>query len=493
MVRGPAAAAGHRAGVTAPPLPRLGPVGAVVVLGSVMVVLDVTIANVALDRLAAGLDAGLAQVQWVSSGYTLALAAVMPASRWAMDRVGCRTVFLGSLVAFTLGSALAAAAGDIGWLVGFRVLQGLGGGMLAPTAMTLVFRTAGPHRLPTATRILGAPLLVAPLLGPVLGGLLVDAVSWRALFAINVPIGVAAIALTLALLPRDRPDDPGAHPLDVPALLMLSPGVTLLVLGPARAAEHGPDTLAMGCALAGAALIAGFAVRTLASPRPLLDLRLLRRRSVGAAVAAGSLFACGYFGSMFLAPLYLQLVRGTSVAVSGLLVAPLGICAAVTMQLAAGAVARVGAARVVRVGVPTALAGLVAFAVQLRPDAPYPGLCLALAVMGVGVGATLMPAITAANTGLDPADSPAVNTVFQVSSQLAAATGTALVAVVLSTALAAALTVPTGDALAAARALPPELLPDVAGAFRAAYLVGAVLFVLAGAAALALPRHRTTG
>lgn len=472
--------------------PRLGVIGAVVVLGGVMTVLDVTIANVALEPLAAELRADLPAVQWVSSAYALALAAVMPAGRWAMDRFGARSVYLVSLVVFTAASALAAAAGSLGWLIAFRVVQALGGGLLAPTGMTMIIRAAGPARLGTATRVMSLPIMVAPLLGPVVGGLLVDAVSWRAMFAINVPIGAVAIALAVTLLPRDRPADAATQRLDVPALLMLSPGVALLALGMTGAAEAGAGVGTAMTVAAGLALLGGFVARTLPSRHPLLDLRLLRRRSVGPAIAAGCVFACGYFGSMFLAPLYFQMVRGTSVAVSGLLIAPMGICTAITMQLAASAVDRFGAARVVRVGIPTALVGLGAFAAQLRPDASYVGLCVALAVMGVGVGATLMPAITAANTGLASHEVSGVNTMFQVTSQLASAMGTAAVAIVLSAGLAAALPgTPAGGGLAAARALAPEVLHgsvEVVDGFRSAYLVALGMFVVAMLVALAL-RH----
>ncbi len=165
-------------------------VAAVVVIGAIMSILDTTIVNVAIDRLAIDFNASLTTIQWVVTGYTLSLAAVIPASGWAADRFGTKRIYLSSLALFMLGSALCAAAWSADSLIAFRVLQGIGGGMIMPAVMTIMTKKAGPHRMGRVMGILGVPMLVAPIIGPILGGWLVDDVSWRWIFLINVPIGV---------------------------------------------------------------------------------------------------------------------------------------------------------------------------------------------------------------------------------------------------------------------------------------------------------------
>src|SRR5215216_2840350 len=167
----------------------------VVVLGAIMSILDVTVVNVAINTLAAEFDTTLPTIQWVITGYTLALAAVIPLTGWAADRFGTKRLYLTSLVLFVAGSILCGAAWSAGSLIGFRVLQGLGGGMIMPAVMTIMTKKAGPQRMGRVMGVLGVPMLIAPIAGPILGGWLVDDVSWRWIFFINVPIGVVAFAL----------------------------------------------------------------------------------------------------------------------------------------------------------------------------------------------------------------------------------------------------------------------------------------------------------
>src|ERR1700761_195777 len=178
-------------------------VAAVVIIGAVMSILDTTIVNVAIDRLSIDFNASLTTIQWVVTGYTLSLAAVIPASGWAADRFGTKRIYLSSLALFMLGSALCSIAWSADSLIGFRVLQGIGGGMIMPAVMTIMTKKAGPHRMGRVMGILGVPMLIAPIIGPILGGWLVDDVSWRWIFLINVPIGVVAIILAWIKLEPD--------------------------------------------------------------------------------------------------------------------------------------------------------------------------------------------------------------------------------------------------------------------------------------------------
>src|ERR1700683_4754409 len=153
-------------------------VAGVVLLGAVMSILDATVVNVAIDHLAVAFHATLTTIQWVITGYTLALAAVIPVTGWAADRFGTKRIYMTSLVLFTLGSVLSGLAWSAGSLIFFRILPGFGGGMIMPAVMTILTRKAGPHRMGRVMGVLGVPMLIAPILGPILGGWLVDDVLW---------------------------------------------------------------------------------------------------------------------------------------------------------------------------------------------------------------------------------------------------------------------------------------------------------------------------
>ncbi|WP_242418363.1 MFS transporter, partial [Frankia sp. CpI1-P] len=202
---------------------------AVLVLGGLMVVLDVTITNVAIRSLSRDLHAPLAVIQWVTTGYTLALAVVVPTTAWLAARLGTRRVYVAALGLFGLGSLLAGLAPNIGSLVAFRVLQGIGGGLVNPIAMTIAMRSARPEVRGRTMGVLGLPVLVGPLAGPTLGGWLVE-YSWRWIFLINVPIALVAIPLALWLLPRDAPEGVRER-LDVPGLALIGPGLAAVVYG----------------------------------------------------------------------------------------------------------------------------------------------------------------------------------------------------------------------------------------------------------------------
>src|SRR3981081_2710180 len=180
-------------------------VAAVVVLGAIMAILDTTVVNAALQALPIQFHTSFDTIQWVATGYMLALATVIPITGWASDRFGTKRLSLVAITLFLIGSMLAGLAWNIESLIIFRVVQGLGGGMLMPAGMTILTKTAGPQRVGRVMAVLGVPMLLGPIGGPILGGWLVDAVSWRWIFYINVPIGLIAILLAWRLLPQDEP------------------------------------------------------------------------------------------------------------------------------------------------------------------------------------------------------------------------------------------------------------------------------------------------
>src|SRR5579862_3602822 len=178
-------------------------IAGVVLLGAVMSILDTTVVNVAIDHLAVAFKSSLTTIQWVVTGYTLALAAVIPVTGWAADRFGTKRIYMTSLVLFTLGSVASGLAWSAESLIVFRVFQGIGGGMIMPAVMTIMTKKTGPHRMGRVMGVLGVPMLIAPIMGPILGGWLVSDVSWRWIFFINLPIGIVALFLAARILPRD--------------------------------------------------------------------------------------------------------------------------------------------------------------------------------------------------------------------------------------------------------------------------------------------------
>src|SRR5690348_16336206 len=255
---------------------RILTIASVVVLGAIMSILDTTVVNVALNTLARDFQTDLPTIQWIVTGYTLALATVIPVTGWAADRFGTKRLYMLSIGLFIAGSALSGLAWSAGSLIAFRVLQGLGGGMLMPAGMTILTRAAGPQRVGRVMAIIGVPMLLGPILGPILGGWLVDDVSWRWIFFINVPIGIFALFLSLRVLPRDQPSP--HERLDVLGLLLLSPGLALVIFGLAKSASKGsfsaPEVWLP--ALVGFILLAAFVWHGLRTPHALVDLRLYK-------------------------------------------------------------------------------------------------------------------------------------------------------------------------------------------------------------------------
>lgn len=200
-------------------------ISAVVVIGAIMSILDTTIVNVALETLGRDLHSSLDDVQWVSTGYLLALAVVIPLTGWTSERFGPRRVWLTSVTLFVLGSVLCGLAWNLESLIAFRVLQGLGGGMVMPVGMILLTQAAGPARVGRTMSIIGVPMLLGPVIGPVLGGLIVDNTSWRWIFFVNVPVGIVALVMGARWLPRvNASENPGRLDWRGLALLSLASG-----------------------------------------------------------------------------------------------------------------------------------------------------------------------------------------------------------------------------------------------------------------------------
>ncbi len=459
---------------------RLRPVAVVVTLGAALSILDTTVVNVAVETLGRELGASLTTIQWVATAYLLALATTIPLTGWAADRFGARRLFLAAVAAFTAASALAGLAWSAESLIAFRALQGLGGGLIMPAAIVLVGEAAGPQRMARTMSAIGIPLLVAPALGPLVGGAVLDAVSWRWVFLVNVPIGVGVLALGALLLPPQAPPRPTLA-LDGRGLLLLAPGLVALVYA-------GVELEALPLA-AGATLLAAFTLHALRTCDPLLDLRLLREPAVAAAATALLLLGGAFLGALFLLPLELQTARGATPLETGLLLLPQGVAAALAITLAGRLSERVGAGRVVVTGLLPFALGLLWLA-RVEATAPVWELCGALALFGLGMGATMMPAMTAAYAPLARAQVARATALLTVVQRLGSSLGAALAAVTLAHGLGAASLAEAARLRGSdsAAAVDAARLDD---AFAAALRWPLLLVLLALAPALVLACHRS--
>jgi EmrB/QacA subfamily drug resistance transporter len=416
---------------------RVWRLSAVVLIGSVMSILDTTIVNVALATLGRELHSSVSQIQWVVTGYMLALAAVIPVTGWAARRFGAKQIYLISLVLFTAGSALCGLATSTAELVLFRVLQGLGGGMLLPIGQLMMAEAAGPKRMGRVMSIVAVPMMLAPILGPTIGGVIIQNISWRWIFYVNVPIGVFAVLATLKTLPKVQREP--TDPLDFRGLVLMSGGTALLTYGLAEIGTTGSFTAAkvVGPILGGLALIALFAVLSLRVPRPLLDLHLYRRPTFSTASVAMFCLAAALFGGMILLPLYWQNIRGESVIDTGLLMAPQGLGAALSMPLAGKLTDRYG-------GGPLALIGIGITAVLTIPfgligaHTSIVYLSIAMFIRGTGIGFGFMPTMTAAFASLDRSELSDATPQLNVLQRVGGSLGTAILAVVLQRAMTGA-------------------------------------------------------
>jgi EmrB/QacA subfamily drug resistance transporter len=371
-------------------------IAAVIVLGSIMSILDTTIVNVALATLHNDLHSPLADIQWVITGYLLSLAVVIPLSGWSSRRFGAKRIYLISIVLFTIGSVLCGLADSTASLIVFRVLQGIGGGMIMPVGQMILAGAAGPKRMGRVMAVTGVPTMLAPIIGPTIGGVLIDSASWRWIFFVNLPIGVLATVLAVRLIPADRADRE-RQSLDVLGLLLLATGLPLLTYGLAEVGTTGSFSSAKVVVSIPIAivLIVAFIFHALRVKVPLLDLSLYRRNTYAAASAAMFFLGAALFGVMILLPLYFQDVRHESVLDTGLLLAPQGVGMAMMMPIVGRLTDRVGGGPLTIIGViVTALIGI-PFGF-IGDHTSYVLLSVEQFIRGIGIGFAFMPSYIAA-------------------------------------------------------------------------------------------------
>lgn len=403
----------------------------VMVLGGMMAFLDATIVNVGVDTLRDEFGTGLETVQWVATGYLLAVAAVTPVAGWAIDRFGGKRMWLIGLVAFVIGSVLCSLAWSSTSLIVFRVLQGFGGGLLEPIMLALLVRAAGPPRIGKLMGVLGA-VTVGPVLGPLLGGVILASLDWHWLFLINVPLGVGAIVLAWRYLPADEPAHDGMQRVDVRGIALLCPGSAALMYGLSQAGERGFGAVPVLAALGvGVALLAGYLVHALRTTgTPLIDPRLFSRWAYTASALGMTVLGVILFSLLFLIPLYYQEVRDFRLLAVGLLLAPLGAGALVGNPVAGKLGARFGARVMAPIG---GLINAVTALVFVHADAstPLAWLVFWTFAAGFGVGCVGAPTMGSLYRTVDGPMVPRATSAAMVLNQLGAAFGIAIVALVL--------------------------------------------------------------
>ncbi len=476
--------------------PHVWRVAIAIVLGAFMSILDMTIVNVGLEQIGHDLGAtGFDQIQWIMSGYMLAVAAVIPITGWASERLGGKRLFMGSLVLFTISSVLCAFAWDLNSLIAFRVLQGVAGGALMPAGQILLVRAAGPHRMGRVMSVIGVPILLAPVLGPVLGGLILKYLEWEWIFLVNVPVGIIGFFVALKLLPADDRAARTDRKLDVGGLALMSTSMPLIVYGLANAAGSGfSATRTWLPVVVGLVLAAWFVLHALhRKSEPLLDVRLFRKPSYAYATLTSFSLGAFLFGSMILLPLYFQVVRGDDVLTTGLLLAPQGLGAGLGMAISGRLADRYGGGIVTMTGLAILAIGTWPFT-QLDGSSSYWFVETAMFVRGIGFGSTMMPSMAAAYATLKPKDIAHATPQLNVMQRLGGAVGSAILATILQSNLDSATGGHGGSigaegsaSSSASGAIPPQVLDSLGHAFGDTFwwVLGGTVIVLIPAALLA--------
>ena len=405
-------------------------VGVVYVLALFMTIMDTTIVNVALPSLGRDFGVQPAHVNTVVVGYLVSLAVFMPASAWLGDRFGTRRVFLAALVVFVIASALCGIAQSVGQLVFFRVLQGVGGGMLTPVGMAMLFRVFAPHERVRASRILIVPTAFAPALGPVLGGLLTTDLSWRWAFYVNVPIGIFGILFGLLFVREQGGGKAGAF--DVPGFVLAGVGLGSLMFGLSDGPARGWTSPVIDVsATAGALLLVVLVAYELRTPAPMLDLRVLKNRLFATTSSVVITSTTAFLGSLFLVSLFYQDGFGVSPLQSGLSTFPEAIGVMLGAQSASRLYPHIGPRRLMSAGLVGVITTLVLIA-QVPLTANLWIMRVLMFVIGFVMAHVFVPGQAASFATIPNTEMAPASTLFNAGRQLGGAIGVAILSTVIS-------------------------------------------------------------
>jgi EmrB/QacA subfamily drug resistance transporter len=407
--------------------PALLKLAGIVVLGALASLLDTTILSVAINGLSRQFDVSLATVQWVSTAYLLAMSVAIPLTGWSVERFGAKTMWMSALTVFVGASISCGGAWSIESLIFFRVLQGLAGGMILPLAQTILAQAAGPSRFGRVMALVAIPGQLAPIVGPIMGGAIIDGASWRWVFFINVP--VVGLALLFAWRGMPSGGRAGRPRLDVTGLVLLSPGLATLVYALSRFGDGAGGVVAVASLVLGLCLVAAFCRHALrARSDALLDLRLFRIRSFALVMVLMFFAGVSIFGPMFLLPLYYQRVHELSAVQTGLVLSPQGVGIALSVLVAGRLTDRIGTRPVVLAGVALTALATLPFALA---DAGEPVRLVGLLIRGMGLGAAGIAMMAGAYRHLLKEQIPRATALSSVVQRVGGSFGTAVLAVIL--------------------------------------------------------------
>nr|WP_295744664.1 DHA2 family efflux MFS transporter permease subunit [uncultured Acidocella sp.] len=447
--------------------PAVWRIAAVALFGGLLAQLDATIVNVSLSSLAADLHVSFSIIQWVTSGYLLALALALPLNGWLVGRIGAKSLYLWCFAGFTLSSALCGLAWSADGLIAFRVFQGISGGLLAPMAQMMIAKAAGRHMARVAG-YMALPVLLAPVFGPIIAGAILQYASWRWLFLVNLPVGALAFLLAIRFLPRDQ-EELTRKKLDWLGLALLSPGLALCLYGADKIGRMtGRATLA-----AGIIMIAGFLwTARRKGDAALVDLRLFKIRVFSAAVVTQSLSNGVQFAGQMLIPAFLIQACGRAPAEMGWMLAPLGLGMMVTYPQMGALTDRFGIRALSAGGALLGCMATLAFLYLALHGLNLFILIPALFLRGLGMSAVGLPSMTAAYAAIPKQDLPMATTSLNIAQRLGGPIITTLCATFLGWRLGA-----HGSS------------PAVATAYAWAFLLLCIFQVAVFLAARQLPRH----
>ena len=433
----------------------------VYILGLFMTIIDGTMVNVALPTMADDFDVPTTDIEWIAVGYLLSFAAVIPAAGWLGDRFGTKRVFVTALIGFVATSLACGLSQTLEQLVAFRVLQGLGAGLVTPIGGAMLYRAFPMEERARAAIGVLSVAVIAPAIGPMLGGILVDTVSWHWIFLINGPIGLVAIGLSVAWLVETKQEAPGRF--DAAGFMLSGASVALLLYTLSVGPEKGwLSAYTLGFGLAGTAALVALIVIELRIPEPILALRLFRDRLFRTINIAAALTYAGFFGMIFVLPLYLQSLRGYSAFESGLAQSPQAFGVFLVSNLLGKRLYRlVGPRRLMMVGV-AATSAITCLYATAGLTTPLSTIAAFSFMRGLAVGMVFVSIQTAAYATTSMADTGRATSLFNTQRQVAYASGVALAATVIAAMLPAA-----GDAAPAA---------DRLGAYQGGFLaVGLIM------------------
>jgi EmrB/QacA subfamily drug resistance transporter len=420
--------------------PKVVKTALILIVGLMAVIFDTTIVSVALHTLALQMHTSVTTIQWVTTGYLLALGIAVPLSTWGLRRFGGKRLWMFALATFLVGSIGSSLAWNVGSLIGWRVVQGLGGGLMLPLMSTLIFQAVGGKSLGKLVTYVALPALLGPILGPLVGGAILTHLSWRFMFWVNVPFCAAGLLLAWRYLASDAPGKAaGAQRprLDIPGLLLLAPATVALLLGLANAgtaAGFGHFDVIIPLVI-GVALLGGFVIYARRKSQPLVEIRLLAKRQVASSSAV--LFFSGFslYGAMLLMPLYYQDVRGATALAAGVMLVPQGVGSVLSRIAAGSKIDKYGSRRIALIGFAIVAASTVPFALA-GPHTNEWLLALWMVIRGFGLGCVTMPVMVAGYIGLDKEQIPHSSVLTRTTQQIGGSFGTAVLAVILEEAIA---------------------------------------------------------